>query len=484
MALFDSLSQVLTDMIRSKASRNNSAIIEGIKDASTRPANLDKDGGMRRDYFEGHHKEHFKSFLRTIYPEAMLKGEIHPVTVNYVRTQAETDADIYRTGEPLRIASTEAATQRLANLTAQARTATVLPETEVRSIVGREHFMRVQRNPSTERLEITRHWAQNVWPVVDPSAPTELQCCSAVMLQIADDTYELWTAHEDEAGRYWDAVQISEAADRPSFKQILSGPYRGRLPILAMYVSTPDSSPFLTDDGDLIDQANNYMLAWTDVFHLTRKQGHSPIWYSGTDDNASFNGGPGGITNLGDNGQMGALQVNAQIEESRNLLNDFSGAIARSRTQSPRAYVTNPQPLNSGVALRVDNQLTEEKRPQRVELMRQFEVNDLLPILDEVDRLQPAETNPITQVAIDFLTLRVVFPTAPTIEDVSQKQNRLIQAIQAGLMTRERAAVEAGIYEDEDTAAEAIKNLEPMDNVQPTEQPPERGPTASSSEQP
>lgn len=484
MALFESLSAALTDKLRSGAASNNGAIIDGIKDASTRPANLDEDGGKRRDYFEGHHREHFRSFLRRIYPEAMQKGEIHDVTVNYVKTQAETDADIYRTGEPLRIANTPAGTDRLKALTIEARTATVLPDAEVKSMVGREHFLRVQRNPSTDRLEITRHWPQNVWPVVDPTAPTELQCCSAVMLQIADKTFELWTSHEDEEGPYWDAVQLSEAEDRPSFKHILTGPYRGRLPILAMYSAPPDGSPFLTDDGDLIDQANNYMLAWTDIFHLVRMQGHSPIYFTSDDDSVSFNGGPGGLNNLGQVGTMGAVQVQARIDESRALLNDFSGAIARSRTQSPRAYVTNPQPLNSGVALRVDNQITEEKRPQRVELMRQFEVFDLLPILDEVDRIQPSIRNPIPQVAIDWRTLRVVFPTAPTIEDASQKQNRLIQAIQAGLMSRERAAVDAGIYEDEKTAAEAIKDLVPMTNVQPTEEPPERGPTASSSEIP
>ena len=43
MALFSSLSAALTDKLRSGTATNNGAIIEGIKEASTRHANLDDD---------------------------------------------------------------------------------------------------------------------------------------------------------------------------------------------------------------------------------------------------------------------------------------------------------------------------------------------------------------------------------------------------------------------------------------------------------
>jgi len=476
--LFSDAFRHLLQFIKKGAQNNSAQIIQGVKDASTRPERLDSEGDKRRDYLEGQHQEHFRAFLRAIYPEGMARREINPVTVNYVKTQAETDADIYRVGEPVRLGGTEAATARLEHLTDEARTATILPDLEVKSNVSRTHFAKIQRNPSTHRLEITRHWPQNVWPVVDPSAPAELACCSAVLLKLAAKTYELWTAHEDDEGPFWTAVQLSEETDRPQIRDILTDKYRGRLPIVAMHTSAPDASPFVQDDGDLLNLANNYMLAWTDVFHLVRHQAHNPIWFSGVDDNVRFSGGPGAVSNLGHDGKMGSLDTKAQIDESLSLINDFSGAVARSRTQSPRAYLTNPQPLNSGVALRVDNQITEEKRPQRIELMRQFEQFDLLPVLDEVDRLQPPPSrNPLASpLPIDWSQVKVIFPPAPTIEDMSQKQNRLVQAIDAALVTRARAAVEAGYYEDEDTAHEAIKDLEPV-ATEPIPEAPARGPT-------
>ena len=480
--LFSAVTNKITNLIQSQAAKNNTAIVEEIQAAAERPRCLETDGPMRRAYYEGHHQEHFKTFLRTVYPEAMLKGEIHPVGVNYVRTQAETDADVYRKGEPKRVGATEAETQRLTELTAQARTATELPEMEVRSVVGRAHFARIQRNPSTDRLEITKHWPHSTWFLSDPSAPAALECCSVALLQMGKDLFELWT--KTPAG--WDAQQIG-TGENPFIRPLHAGGiYPGRLPIVAMYATAPTDGPYALDDGGLIDTANDYMLAWTELFHLSRHQAHSPLYISSMDDNVRLNGGPGGVTMLGPDGTMGAVQVEARMDESRRMINDFSGAIARSRSQSPRAYVTDPSPLNSAVALRVDNQLTEEKRPQRVELMKQFELFDLLPVLDEVDRLQPAQNarNRIRAATIDFRKVQILFPKNSTIEDTSQKQNRLAQAVREGMISRARAAVEAGYYEDEETALEAIKDLTPSDELVEIQGAPMRGPTSSTPEQP
>lgn len=456
------------EQIKSKSADNSKNIIAGVKADALRPHCLKENGAKRREYFNGAYLPHFEEFLAKLYPAAQStkdggRKEIHPYTVNYFKTWAIANADIYRNGEPTRTASTEAGTKRLAALAKQAKLATALPNIEEKMHAAQEMFLRILRNPKTDKIHIKKIWPDRVYPIVDDAAPEHLEFCHAVGIQMSASVFELWVSGEDEKGLYWTATQYDEKGDKPP-KEILKERYRGRLPICAMYMNEPDGSPFLEEEQDKIALADNTMLSWTEIFHTVRMQGHTPVYIASNRDNINPQGGPGGITRIGEEDTMGTVPVNPKIDEHRLLLETWSGAAARAQGQSPRAFMNNPQPLNSGVALRVDNQIAEEKRPQRVTLMNQFEEDDLLPILDEVERLLAPrkKKNKIADAVIDFNEITVTFPRAPNVEDNSQKQLRLEHAADKGWISPERAAVEARYYDDEEAAKEAMKDLEPI----------------------
>jgi hypothetical protein len=478
--IFQPITDRILRALRSGAANNAASIVEDVKKAAQRPAEIT---GLPRDYFEGRHLSHFAAYLATHYRRAMRKKEILPVAPALVRTWCETEADIYRNGQPHRVGHTEAATNRLAALCKQAETESVLPEAEVRAVAGRQMFLRVGRNPKTDRLEITRHWPDAVWVVADPAAPTSLQHAYAVMLQRGPELYEIWRR----VAGGWQAEQIDHHEDNPTIRPLFEdgATYAGRLPIVALRTGLLEGSPYLCDNADMIDVANVHCLLWTEATHVARHQAHNPIIYSGNDDDITPEAGPGGITRISGNATMTALQVNPQIDQLRELTNDFGGAIARSRGQSPRANSVNPPPLNSGVALRVDNQIAEEKRPQRVALFRRFERLDLLPVLDEVERLQEPrdDANRIPAADIDWDRVRVNFPRAPTIEDPAQRNLRLEHAQNAGWVSPARAATEAGYYETIEEAEAAGLSSEAMPRSNETGNfpgfPGRRGPTSS-----
>jgi len=450
--LFQEITDRILRALRSGAAGNASSIVEDVKAASRRPREITD---LPRDYFEGRHLGHFKAFLGTHYKRAMRKNEILPVAPALVRTWCETESDIYRNGQPHRKAQNDAATARIEALCRQAETESALPEAEVRAVAGRQMFLRVGRNPLTDRVEITRHWPDAVWVVANGAAPTSLEHAHAVMIQRGPELYEIWR----KVPGGWSAEQIDHNADNPTIKPVFEADavYAGRLPIVALRTGLLEGSPYLCDNADMIDVANVHMLLWTEATHVARHQAHNPIIYSGNDDDITPEAGPGGITRISGNATMTALQVNPQIDQLRELTNDFGGAIARSRGQSPRANSVNPPPLNSGVALRVDNQIAEEKRPQRVSLFRRFERLELLPVLDEVERLQAPQdpTNRIPAADIDWDAVRVTFPRAPTIEDPAQRNLRLEHAQTTGWISPARAATEAGYYENIEEAVDA-----------------------------
>jgi len=460
--LFQSIISQIVTLLARGANANAKSLVADIKKAATawRPDDLDVDGPLRRVYFKGQHAAPFMRWVSTVYKEAAANNEIHPVTVNYLRTWAEHDADIYRVGQPQRfIKDNEPATARMKALAKAAKLHLVQPDAEVKSHAAQEMFLKAIRNPITDDLQVSEHWPDHVWIVPNPAAPLVLNEAHFVMIQIRPHLFELWRPIEEDDKRGWIVEHIDEQEESTNpITRVLEKPYFGRLPIVPMYSSLPEASPYLDDGADLITLANNYMLAMTDAFHVTRMQGHSAVWVS-SDEEVKLSAGPGGATWLPEGAQMGALQTEAQIDEHRALMNDYAAAVARSRTQSPRAYTTNPVPLNSGVALRTDNQITEEKRPQRVALMEEHD-KELMQVLDEVDRLMKP-TNPrrarIPGPALDVDKMEVVFPRAPTIEDPTQKQIRLGDAADRGWIPPERAAVEAGYYETVSQAEGQVK---------------------------
>lgn len=457
--LFSQFSSTHSQIIKLGAAKNASALINKIKQESSQPGSIDT--AVRRDYYEGDALPHFIKYLHKVHPRAMKMGDIHPVVVNYVKTLAENDADIYRAGQPLRTGEDDQQTQRLSQLAKAAALDVILPDAEVKTYVARQMFLRCIRNPKTGKINITQHWPHDVWVIEDPAAPTELDEAAAVMIRISPEIYELWMAEEINGKRAWIAQQINLDKNNPTMVDFLEAPYYGRLPICSMHAAPLDSSPYLTDEKDFIELANNHMLAWTETFHLVAMQGHSPVYVTTSSDTISIESGPGGVTQLGPEDQMSALQVNPQIDQARELLADFTSAIARSRGQSSRAYSTKSQPLNSGVALRVENKIVEEKRPQRTALMAQFEREYLLPIIDEVERLMDSQKGVKVQPQVALGEISVTFPQKPSIEDPIQKQNRLQHAQQMKWISKARAAVEAGFYPNEEIALKMM----PQDDV-------------------
>ncbi len=476
MALFQNISDKYNAAIRQGASRNGRAIVETLKADSARPSTVTE---KPQAYFQGQHASHYAQFLREAYPRA--NGEILPVAPNYVRTWCETAADIYRTGQPQRKGATDAETERIRWLSRAANLESVLPEAEARAHAGNQIFLRAWRNPKTDKLEVTRHWPHTVWVVADMAAPQHLAQSHALLAKRSDTLYELWRR----VANGWEAEQIDTSTNSPRITPLFDGVYRGRLPWVSMGTSLPENGPYICDNADMITSANHQMLLWSEVVHVARLQGHNPVWYKGAADDIRPEGGVAGITNLGPDGEMGVLAVNPQLSQLLDLVDSYSGAVARSRNQSPRAFMTTPSkmPLNSGVALRVENQLSEETRPQRVALYRRMEVEELLPILDEVERFQaPKSMRRAPTAQIDWNTVEVTFPAAPVIEDLSQRSLRMEHAANNGWISPARAAVEAGFYDTLEQAIEAgvSSELERMaDTGDELGQAGDRGPSSS-----
>lgn len=464
--LFPSLTDRINRMIRQDARNNGQNIIESIKEDAQRPATIDD---RPQAYFEGRHASYFKGYLDEAYPRARRKNEILPVAPNYVRTWCETAADIYRVGEPQRIGATKAETARISFLCKEADTESVLPEAETRAHASQQIFLRVWRNPLTDRLEITRHWPNNVWVIASSAAPQHLQHCKGLLARRSKFVYELWR----KVASGWKAEQIDIGPANPVVTDLFNGEtYRGRLPWVSLTTSLPENCPYVVECADLIDNANQQMLLWSEMVHVARLQGHNPVWYRGADDDINPEAGPAGITRVGPDGELNALQVNPQLKSLLDLTDSFSGAIALSLGQSPRSFMTTPAkvPLNSGVALRVENQIREETRPQREALFRRMEREQLLPILDEVDRLMKPKGPRRAPVAeIDFDAVTVTFPAAPVIEDLSQRSLRMEHASNNGWISPARAAVESGFYDTIEQATSAgvsdqIERKEDLDN--------------------
>lgn len=462
--LFDNITRLAMTAIGAGAAEFAQQKVESIKTRANqwRPTNIATDGYLRRQYYKGKHKEHFMQWVAKVYPEAAANNEIHPVTVNFLRTWCEHDADVYRAGQPKRTTDSgdnEDAEKRMAALAKAARLDVRLPDTEVKSHAGRQMFVKVMRNPKTDKLDVTRHWPDLTWVAADDAAPVDINESHAVMFKLREGLYEVWEPRIVDDKRGWMMLHARTEGPNAGVEEKLVKPYFGRLPIAVMYTDDPDESIYLDDDSDLVENANNYMLGLTDSFHIARSQAHNPLYTTGAEE-VKANGGPGGITELPQGATMGAVQLDAQIDQVRALMNDYAAVVALSRNQPQRSYTTNPEPLNSALALRADNEIAEQKRPTRVALMAMFD-RDLMRILDEVDRLMPPQKGtrvPGKPLPDDIVS---VFPRAPTVEDPQQKQVRLEHAQGQGWISKERAATEAGYYPSEELAAANMPTTPP-----------------------
>ena len=128
------------------------------------------------------------------------------------------------------------------------------------------------------------------------------------------------------------------------------------------------------------------------------------------------------------------------MQASRTLL---TRELAITRGNSPDAYDVEKSTQTSGVARRIANVARDQAMEQRAEFFEAFEERQLLPRILQVHDLH---CDPVLR--FGDVTGHVEEESGDDYESSSERQQRAIAALDAGLISPARAAVESGWYRD------------------------------------
>ncbi len=458
MALFDSLSKPFVALIQQRAARNNTDILNGIKEEANkwRPRGHMALSEKRRHYYEGKQKDYLRSVLVRNHP---IRGsDMVPVVLNYVKLIAEQDSDVFRGSPTYEIADAdERRTEEFNDLLRRARLNRVLKEAERRLMIARTVFLRVMDNPVTGRIQVDPFWPSDFHVVPHPGAPTSIEPALAMMFRISGgegttkECYEVWSKPDPDAP--YEVSRIDE--DGKETLILESGDGRTwpgeRHPLCSWHATMPEGLPYVDDDHDLLDAQDAINVDWTLLGEMIRFQAASALVYSGTDDGIAPIGA-GLVTRVGPDETISVLDFNAKLGEVRETIKTQTRALAVTRRQNPDAYAEEPGPPLSGISRRIQNQPQEEAREERLDHAKEMVEECLLPKLAMVSDLFYG-----TNLQAD----RYVF-TADTQEDFEDpdiRQRRVLEQLAEKMITKARAAVELGLYETEEDAEAALAGM-------------------------
>lgn len=327
--------------------------------------------------------------------------------------------------------------------------------------------------PKTKALIV---WPTDLYPIVNPAAPTNLQACTRLLWRTGQASEEGQTSYMDwrrsttmdASGNIiaygpWmaDLVVITRKArswgrvDESVRVTPVWSPYPfTRLPFVVAHKREPTASPFALGAGTIKDVANNLNTSIASEL-LTVDMTAAPVLVkkSARPSPASTVLGPGVMVTINPDESLESVTQTSDLAGIRTTNAAMLENLALTERQRPGSFTGNDG-AESGVALKIKSLPAEKARREDKMRMRSFEEEELLPTMIEIHDYFRG-----TRIAAAHDRVAVDFPDPPDFESREERQTRLAEAVEVGWIDKARAAVEAGYYATIEEAKAEIDRL-------------------------
>jgi len=479
--VLESATDYFKSLVAQGANKNVQQVLEELLGGAARwkPYGYDTEMAKRREYYEGRQLPGLKRALRKRYPNT--HSSMDPVALNLIKLIADQDASVYDAHperwlerDGVRLDKDTLEDEAFQQLLSEAMVSVIMPEAERRLQVTGTIFLRCGWDYRVDQPKIDIFWPHQVHVICTPNNPADLQASVALLAEVVgpegrdDDVryFEAWfrTYDETDVGRPiygpWQVEQWNTRGDRVVPYGNASSPIGGGniLPWVSWNNSMPDGSPFVNADGDLLSVQDAVNVNNSNVMFVADLQAHDQLVYAGASRNDMV-AGPGRMLQVGPGETVTSVSHDPAIKEMLDINKNLVRLLAITRRQNPDAYNYDPAPPLSGVSRRIRNESAERARKERVHFTRTMEEKQLLPVLMALSDYHRST-------GFADLAPRFRAPDMPEFEAPEVLQQRLIQAVDEGWVTKERAAVLAGFYP---TVEEAERGMEGL--VSPDEAP-------------
>lgn len=369
-----------------------------------------------------------------------------------------------------------------------------LPELDRRVQAARTMFVRVGWDALKKRPRVDLFWPHDVRVICHAKGPDDLTYATCLIARVAgpvasadsdpgDTHYEVWTrpvvAEDERTGEVtfgaWrrdkvngrgEAVEEFVPTDEEG-KPIASGRQQDldRLPWCVLRNGIPSGCVFVDEDRDLVETQDVVNVGWSNIFYTLDMEAHSEAVYAGNREISTMVGGPGVMHKIDTGETLTTLDFNPKIADMLATQDKFTKTLLLSRRCSPDAAATEPGVPLSGVSRRIANEPQDKARRERQNDAREFEEEQLLPLMVAISDLYGE-----TSIGGEDVSYHAQFSDPPDFEEPEAKERRIMALVDDGYISKAEALVEMGRAEDVEEAqqkidaiaAEREKNAPPM----------------------
>jgi hypothetical protein len=380
-----------------------------------------------------------------------------------------------------------AATKDFRDLVAESQLDIVMPEFDRVRYLAKSAILYVHSDSvgamvsgKPPRTVVDVLWPQDILVIPHPHAPSNLQACLRLLMRTGDavgsgqKSWMDWRRDRvlDDRGMIvgfgpWlaDLVVVTESiVDNRTHRDVSvtplwtkEKPYPLRtLPFFACHKGRPSGRPFMSGGGNLKNLSNTINASlMSEAFTIDMTA--APILVHETDDPTakSTPAGPGIKVTIRKGENLDSLTQTSDLAGMRASNAALLDNLALTERQRPGSF-TGDAGVESGVALKIKNLPAEKARREDKNQLRPFEEEEFLPGLVEVHDHWRGKS--IGDVAAGGF--RVAYPDPPDFETKQERQDRLSGAVDAGWITKERAATEADYYPSEEEARQEIATID------------------------
>lgn len=470
-----SASDAIIATIREQAGAWQPSQLMSLLDAGRRTRSADYDSVVKglAVRYSGDQVAVIRDALRTAYPRTGDQLPIDPV--NWLRFFARQDSGVYtepadRTlvddnGENLDEEDPRLETFRRA--LGEAQIDVVMPEMERRCHAGaRASFVMLGwRKIGVDdpgRLVAQIYWTHDVVTLAHPSAPDDPDAVWFVAVRQASNTeasplWWVWSREfvEDDVGNLvsfgaWSHRRVSEDGKIATASEA----YDGRFPGAFLRLEPGAGGIWPAPDRDVVANVDRLNVSRSNRQHVIDMQAHATWVYSGlTRETSELIGGPGVVLQIGSGETLQAQTAGADHEAIEASATRDLQELGVSRGNSPDAYAVEPGAPQSGVSRMIANAPHDQRVAESRPIFKAFEERYLLPIVVDILRL----FDPAAPGEFGDVTPRVTLKTAKAYEADTEKQARVLELKDAGLIDDADARVMLGLSADR---AEAEAYLE------------------------
>ena len=302
------------------------------------------------------------------------------------------------------------------------------------------------------------YWPHDVVAIAHPSAPDDERSLYIVALKQAkvDSASEVWWVwsrdyEQDDQGNVtswspWQHCRISTDGKHSTLPQ----PYPGKLPVSFCRIEQSAGGFWPSPDRDIASVVDGLNVRRANHAHVLDMQAHGQVAIAGSVDVGDLPAGPSKWVTLPPNTTASVLNYGADfpaMASGRELDLRETGI---TRGQSPDAYAPTSSGNQSGVSRMIANAPHDARLDQLRPKFKRWLESSLLPIVvDVLDLFHPTVT-------MGAVTPSVHMARAKAYEDPEALQRRVDGLLSAGLISKARAAVMLGVYDDEDEAIAAL----------------------------